>query len=358
MWVPDPREYASIASILSETAVWDAGQVTVERLGRPEPAASATVGVWRARGLVPRPWSAVCKVLSGTREAHPRWRSSDDPGHWYWWRREEMAYATGLLARLDGGLRAPRFLNVFARPGDQIALWIEDVEAPPAGEWSIERYALCARQLGRAQWTFARDLPVEAWLRHDFLLGYLERHAGDFGPGAPDTPLVRAAGELMADRRRLLAEAVRFPETLLHNDFHAFDLFGDLEGDSVAVDWAFTGLGPLPFDVGPFAADAVLDYGAPVDRIAELHEAVEGGFIAGLRDHGWRGDEDHLRRAMRLVAALKFAWIAPAVEQPDEARLAKWEAAYGRPAARVRDDWRALAEWLVRTGTAARREIS
>ncbi len=355
MLTPDPREHASIASILLGEPVADAGSVTTELLSRADPAASATVAVYRARGSAPRRWSAVCKVLSGDREGHPNWQSSTDQTHWYWWRREELAYATGLLGRLSGGLRAPRFLNAFGREGGEVAVWIEDVIAPPATTWSVARYGRCARQLGRAQAAMAREVPEVSWLVRGFLAGYLDRHDERYAHHDADWDVAAAALALLADRRRLLAAVDQLPTTLCHNDFHALNLFGD-DGESVAIDWSFVGLGPLPTDAGALAVDAVLDYGAPATRVAELHDAVEEGFAAGLRDEGWAGDEARLRLAMRVIAGLKFAWVALVTTDPAPELLARWGERYGVPGEQVRDDWRAVATWLtgIATDAAAR----
>lgn len=352
MLTPDPREHAAIATILLGEPVWEAGDVETTLLGRPDPAASATVAVYRASGAAPRPWSAVCKVLSGDRMGHPNWPSSDDAGHWYWWRREEMAYATGLLAKLAGGLRAPRFLNTFGRERGQVALWMEDVTAPPASAWTVGRYRECAHQLARAQWELIDGVPEDGWLVDGFLAGYLDRHLGAFD-GAPGTPLVSAARRLMDSRAPLLRHLDAFPVTMCHNDLHAFNLFGEPGGDSIAIDWSFVGRGPLPVDAGAFATDAVLDYGAPPDQLPDLHAAVEDGFAAGMAEAGWSGDEERLRLAMRAAAALKFAWVAPVAADPDPETVARWEAHYGRDGAAIAADRAMVAEWLVDIGTAA-----
>ncbi len=352
MLTHDPRELASIASIVLGEPVRDTGEVTEELLSRPDPAASATVAVYRCSGETPRPWSAVCKVLSPKREGHPNWRASADPAHWYWWRREEMAYTTGLLGRLTGGLRAPGYLNAFGRDGD-VALWVEDVAAPRATTWDLDRYRECAGHLGRAQRAFAGDVPDHGWLARGFLAGYLDRHEAWFETYPSDWEVTAAAAALMADRRRLLGVLDEYPATLCHNDFHALNLFGEDGGPSIAVDWSFVGVGPLPVDAGAFAVDAVLDYGAPAERVGDLHEAIEDGFVAGLRSAGWRGDDARLRLAMRVVAGLKFAWVAPVVSDPAPELLDRWGARYGVPGEQVRDDWRGVAAWLAGIAAAA-----
>src|SRR5262245_51467453 len=55
------------------------------------------------------PWSLVLKVV-------PSSISDDDPTAWFYWKREPLAYQSGLLADLPGGLRAPRCFGVVELP--------------------------------------------------------------------------------------------------------------------------------------------------------------------------------------------------------------------------------------------------
>ena len=75
-----------------------AGRVALEPLGHGV-VAQATVGLWRAR-VGDR--TAIVKVLAPAPEATGFWRPGTAVDHWYWWRREADAYASGLLATLAG----------------------------------------------------------------------------------------------------------------------------------------------------------------------------------------------------------------------------------------------------------------
>jgi Phosphotransferase enzyme family len=308
--------------------------------------ASATTGLWRVRAA---DRTAVVKVVAhGPDRGSENWRSGADESHWYYWRREADAYGSGLLdrvgdvGRLDrldrsgrsgrpgaAGLRAPRCHLVAERRDGSVALWLEDVAGEPASSWSIDRYGIAARHLGRAQGAFAvgRPLPADPWLSHDWLRRYLEQPMRALPvPTAPEPwrhpllapwfpePPVAALQEMRADRDRFLAGLDRMPATLCHHDFHPANLFSGVvtaDETTVAIDWSFVGIGPLGEDAGNLVPDAVLDFHVAPEQLTALYEAVAEGYIAGLREAGWTGDDHVVRLAMAATMAAKYAWIGP-----------------------------------------------
>src|SRR5262249_27698367 len=98
-------------------------------------------GVWRVTGA---DWSLVLKVVVRHAGADRGGDLVDEPGHFFYWRREPAAYASGLLDDLPG-VRAPRCYGVEARPDGSDWLWLEDVADGLGGAWPLERYALAAR---------------------------------------------------------------------------------------------------------------------------------------------------------------------------------------------------------------------
>src|SRR3712207_6111628 len=77
--------------------------------------ATANAGVYRFAGQAYDrgggvPWSLILKVW--------RWREGrDDPASWNYWKRELLAYRSGVLDDLPGGLVAPRCFGVGELPG-------------------------------------------------------------------------------------------------------------------------------------------------------------------------------------------------------------------------------------------------
>ena len=78
----------------------------VHNLNNPVTDGVDRVGIATADG---RPFTAVRKVLRGDGDVVvPHWTTADDPHHWNYWRREDLAYTSGTVdAFAADGLRGP-----------------------------------------------------------------------------------------------------------------------------------------------------------------------------------------------------------------------------------------------------------
>jgi hypothetical protein len=81
-------------------------------------------------GDATHPWALVVKVCAATDGA--------DPGAWDNPAREGLAYGSGLLAALLGGLATPRCLAVEAQPDGTSRLWLEAVTDAHPGPWPLD----------------------------------------------------------------------------------------------------------------------------------------------------------------------------------------------------------------------------
>jgi hypothetical protein len=268
----------------------DANVVETESIAQPVPA--ATFGLWRVRTSND---TAVLKLVGHAIGSNPKWQSGEAPDHWYYWKREALAYESDLLRTLPDGLRAPVCRGVFVRPDGTIAIWLEDVGATRASEWTLDRYELAARHFG----SLFHFEPNVDWLSRDWLRAYVSLRRATI-----DQPWVPA----------LLDALDRMPRALCHFDVHPANLFGDDDGPTIAIDWSFVGVGAIGEDVGNLVADAVLDFHLAPDCIDELYERLVRGYGAGLRDAGWSGADSLPRAAMAMTIAAKYAWIAPELE--------------------------------------------
>ena len=111
-------------------------------------------------------WSVILKILHESRmrlDADTEVRTSDPRG-WAYWHREADAYRSGLLGDLDG-LVTPRCYASDETDG-QVALWLEDLPDQGPAVWTLERYRLAARHLGRfnGPYLVGRPLPGHRWL--------------------------------------------------------------------------------------------------------------------------------------------------------------------------------------------------
>lgn len=284
---------------------------------------AVTGGIWRVRG---EGFSYVLKVVRGDRpDETGRWPVGDDPRHWNYWRREPLAYETDLPDAFAGsGLRAPVCYAVVEREPKVVALWLEDV--PPTEEWTVERVARTALQLGRAQGTFlaGRPLPDEPWLSRRWLRAYIASKPVDpsyFDPGHPvwrldaareafPPRLIERLGRLWEERERLLQLVESLPLTLCHLDFWPANLVAHGDDETVAIDWAFAGLGALGEDASNLVPDTVADHFLPASSLPDLDAAVYAAYRDGLRDAGWNGNERTLRLGY-TAAGVKYCWLLP-----------------------------------------------
>src|SRR4029077_19214552 len=87
---------------------------------------SVTGGVYRVRA---GDRSAVLKVVRHAAGATPDglWGADAEPGARNYWKREWLAFDSGLLDRLPGRLHGPRTLLTSERAEDECWIWMEDV---------------------------------------------------------------------------------------------------------------------------------------------------------------------------------------------------------------------------------------
>jgi hypothetical protein len=135
---------------------------------------AATGGIWRVRGPA---GTAILKVARRPAATDPprAFPTSDEPAHWNYWRREALAYESGLAATAyaGAGITAPALLQAGSRPGGGVELWLADVGGTGGFAWPVPRLARFARELGAAQARWAGRVPVTAWLSRRWLAQYV-----------------------------------------------------------------------------------------------------------------------------------------------------------------------------------------
>jgi len=160
--------------------------------------------------------------------------AEQDPRHWAYWRRELLAYESGLLPR-GPGLKAPRWLG-----SDGDAIYLEPVTGPS------ERPELAAERL--AAWQTTADPPDVGWLAGHQLAQRIAAKDLDWSAVDADPALP----EIWSRRDDLLDHLSAVPMVLSHGDFHPGNLIA-AGADTMVLDWGTFGVSPVGADLAHLA---------------------------------------------------------------------------------------------------------
>jgi hypothetical protein len=237
------------------------------------------------------------------------------------WNREVLTYQSGVLADLPAGLAAPCCFGIGEGAG-LVWLWLEDLADAVGPRWPIARFALAARHLGRLNGAYlaARPLPDYLWLQRTLLRWRVRRNEAFWAAfeALRDTPWGRRCwpddlagrGLRLWQRREALLDLLdRLPQTLVHGDADRRNLFarqGPAGDETVAIDWAFTGIAAVGEELVNLVVASALWFQTPAETLPELADQCLDGYLAGLADAGWRGDPQWARAGFIVAAALRY----------------------------------------------------
>jgi len=269
----------------------------------------------------------VRKRLSGRNppDAPGEWRASSAPRHWNYWRREALVYRSGLGELLDGtGVRLPEVLEVIDIDAHTVELRLEDVDGRSGAELQSADYLRVCHAWGYAQARLSRtDLLDEPWTSRRFVRRYVQSkpvRADDLkNPWLWRQPLIvdNWSADLqprlirMWERQEALFEILEAAhQAPSHLDFWPNNVFVDVSGVVVLLDWAFFGAGAYGEDVGNFIPDAVFDGFMPSSQLPRASEQMIHGYIEGLAAGGCRQSVQSVWRNVR-ASAVKYVWLGP-----------------------------------------------
>lgn len=314
-----------------------------------------------------RSWSLVVKVLkSPAGVVMPNGfqitaEMANDQRMFGYWKREALAARSGLLDKLPAGLAAPRYVEICDQ-GDVVWLW--QTEAVDDRVWTWADYGEAAYRLGLWQGEYVvgerplgqqtlgqQMLPDRPYLTQNWMSQWVNLPLASMVEMV-DTmngwqhPLAQAyfapeeigqLQELWANRYAILADLAALPQTLCHLDAYRANLFW--QGDTLTlIDWAFTGLGAVGEELTAFVGATLLLDHVPMADAEKLEAVALDGYLSGLRDAGWVGDEAQVAQVYRQAMSLRYALMSlismlrTAVE-PDFA--ASWEQQTGKPLADI-----------------------
>jgi hypothetical protein len=304
------------------------------------------------------PWSVILKTLRPP-------SGSGVPSEWDYWKREALAYTSGALRVLPGGVVAPRCFGTLEDGTQETLLWLEDVREESEPVWSVEDYRVAARHLGAFNGSYPseRSIPAEPWWSHGWLQSYVESATSMLAqlPALMKHPLIRClfpdhsvdqVCRLWAERTTLLRVLDQLPQTFCHLDAIRRNLFRRSgaagQRQTVLVDWAFAGTGAVGQELAALVVGTVLLYGLELRDLPQLEQMALAGYIEGLKEVGWEGDERDVRLGFAASGALRYTayvLVRMGILLDDQQRL--WaERVLGRPIEHFIDRVVALREYL------------
>jgi hypothetical protein len=313
------------------------------------------------------PWSLILKVV-------PRSQDNNEPSKWDYWKREILAYESGLLEGLADDLRAPRCFGITEFPGEQFGIWLEDVPETGPDPWPLDRYGLAARHLAQFNGAYltGRALPTRSWLSHGRIREWLavgeasmqslsQLARSRIGSTWLTGRSVERTQRLWRDRQPLLDALDGLPRCLCHHDAFRRNLLACRSADgrdqTVAIDWAGIGIGVVGEELATLVSISLQFMNVEASEARSLDAIAFEGYLQGLRELGWSGDERQVRFGFTASASLYVGlgatggWLAWLLS--DERHVAMTERAIGHPMDQILDHWARLQEYELDLGEEA-----
>jgi hypothetical protein len=140
------------------------------------------------------------------------------------------------------------------------------------------------------------------------------------------------------EERALYFDALdRLPQTICHFDVFRRNLFArrtpDGDDQTVVIDWAFVGRGPIGADLSPLVWMSAALGGVGLDKAQDLEEIAFEGYLEGLGEAGWEGDPQQVRLG---YTAATVRYLFPEIETwlaliHDKSLHSGWEQSVGMP---------------------------
>jgi hypothetical protein len=315
-------------------------------------------------GSVTHHWSLILKIIRPYGE-------EDNPESLRYWKREALAYQSGLLDKLPGKIRAPRCYEVIERPEREVWLWLEEIVDDAKGTWSLEQYGNVARHIGEFNGIFYVNIPAFSypWMIKNQLRVWRGDEAPILPPDVLAHPLVNQLYTpdiyewmqgVWSEHTNWLNILDRQPKTLSHLDVFRRNAFArrDKQGDlqTVLIDWAFVGGATPGEEIAPLVAGSLNFLEFDSTKAHQLDQIVFEMYIEGLRSTGWRDDPRIIRFAYAVGSILKFSVGVSGVAfmVADEQQHALLEQIFGHPINELVDAWGSTMRLLVKLSGEAR----
>jgi hypothetical protein len=308
-----------------------------------------------------RQWILILKIIRADSEFY-----SDDPSTWNYWKREALAYESGLLDDLPGQLAAPLCFGVHNVAEDEIWIWLEAIPEETITEWPLNRYGVAARHLGQFNGAYLTDrsLPSQSWFSNgridewlveaEEVIPRLHEYLGHpltqlwFPDDAADRTI-----HIWSLREELLEGISNLPRTLCHHDAFRRNLFAANDQDghdkTYAIDWSMIGPGVIGEEIATTFTVTLQFLDCDASFSQQLDKCIFEGYLAGLRDAGWSGKSELARFGFTAVSVLFMGLGAVGSWLPwiiDENERADNEKVLGQPLEKVMSQWAKMQGYL------------
>jgi hypothetical protein len=320
-----------------------------------------------------RPWSVVLKCIKKPEQPDEAVRG------WTYWRREILAFQSGLLAELPAGVRAPRGYGVMEIENGAW-VWIEHIHETTSKQWSLDDFQRTAGQLGRFQSAYLHGtpLPDQPWLCTPFFRQLWGDMADFLNPASQgnawqspfvqrvfDEPMKLAILQLLADRPRFFDINDRLPQVFCHNDAQRRNFIWTHsaqtgEPELAPIDWSACGPGALGNDLGELVGTSLYFFDYNIADAETLEAAVLEGYLSGIAAQQVEVDPRLVR--LGYLTGLTY-WFGVGLPVPTADILrpesgANVAALYGgRPVEEVMAGWTQLAGFLFDRAAEMRRLV-
>ena len=310
------------------------------------------------------PWSLILKIIQPDEEGN-------NPASLRYWKREALAYQSGLLEDLPGKIRAPRCYEVIEQAAQEVWLWLEEIVDDRKGKWSLDQYGTVARHVGEFNGIFIENTSAfsHPWMTKCHLRSWVGTDAPILPPEILAHPLVAhyLPNSIYGWMQRVWLEhnawldlIERQPQTLSHLDVFRRNAFArlNLQNDllTVLIDWAFVGSAALGEEIVPLVAGSVNFLEFDSAQIQVLDQIVFDSYLEGLRSAGWRGDPRLVRFAYAAGSVLKFSVgvYGVAFMVANESQQPVLQQIFGHPVEELVDVWGRTLRFLTKLASEAR----
>lgn len=253
----------------------------------------------------------ICRVLPMGKE----------PGSWLYWKREALAYQSGLLDNLSPKLRAPTCYGVAFTDQPSARIFMEAL-SDPQPEWADEHHALAAQAIGHLNGVSALpDINKYTWMAPGRSLSWTDLVADlveDFESLMENKFMAQWLSGSNFQRTNdlwtkldILKDAIaKLPKCFCHHDAFKRNMMfinkPDGDQELVLIDWAFAGYGVLGEELSAMVGATLTFKEVDTSDAHRFSELVFENYMIGLRDSGWTGDDNDIRIGFAATTAMMF----------------------------------------------------